>query len=347
MIKGLYIYGIVPTFYSTEQFRELENQNLLYIPYGKVSAIVTEETIVDYQDLGTERLARLLVAHQQGIESIMSLGFNIIIPMRLGTFATDELQVKKILEKGHDLILDIFEKIAGFVEVDLVATWADFPKLLGEIAVDKQVLALKSKIQQSEHITQSDQMEIGYLVKKLIDQKKEEFGKKIYIALEPFRQCVKQHEVLNDEMVSNTAFMLNQQQQVLLENALDELDEELNGKLNFKLVGPLPCYSFYTLEVSQLQYDDLMAAKEELEPGEAITEKSVRQAYLKKAKLYHPDQNSDDQDGVKFNNIKQAYHILLSYVQSQHPASDDEPVEISRAKLAEDSFIIKIKNGHV
>jgi len=34
-----------------------------------------------------------------------------IIPMRLGTFAADENDVKDILNKGYNLIEDIFKKI--------------------------------------------------------------------------------------------------------------------------------------------------------------------------------------------------------------------------------------------
>lgn len=346
-MKGLYIYGIVPTFYSTEQFRELDKLNVVHVSYGKIAAIAAEETIVELWDMGREPLARLLVAHQQKIEAIMNMGFNTIIPMRLGTFAGDESQLKNILKKGYDLILDIFEKISGFVEVDLVATWADFSAVIGEIAADPQVGALKSEIQKSDAITQADQMEIGFLVKKIIDKRKEEFADKVYTALEPFCLNVRKHEVMNDEMVSNLAFMVNMHQQALLESALDELDQELNGKLHFKLVGPLPCYSFFTLEVDLLRFNDLLAAKEELEPGDAISEKSIRQAYLQKAKQYHPDNNSNDKDGSRFNNVKQAYHTLLNYVKSQNPESNDDPVEISNAKLAEDTFIIKIKNGHV
>ncbi|MCF8352784.1 MAG: GvpL/GvpF family gas vesicle protein [Bacteroidales bacterium] len=343
-IEGLYLYGIIPTYYSCEQFRELDKLNVLNIPFGKVSVIAAEEIITDYRDLDTEQLARLLVSHQQTIESIMHLGFNTIIPVRLGTFAFNASQVKKIVKTGYDLILETFEKISGFMEFDLVVTWADFNKVLGEIAVDSQVMEMKAKIEQNQNITQADQMAIGHLVKKILDQRKDDLAGKIFNALEPYCQSVKQHEVQNDQMVSNTAFMVNRQQQALLEKAIDELDLELNGKHNFKLVGPLACYSFYTMEVEQLKYDDLLAAKEELEPGDSISEKSIRQAYLKKVKLFHPDQNPDDVCSVIFNQIQQAYQTLLSYVQSQNLESDDEIIVMSPEVFTEDTFILKIKD---
>lgn len=345
-IRGIYIYGIIPTYYSAEQFRKLEKLIVL-IPFGKVSAVVGEKEMIDYRYLGAEPLAKLLLSHQQTIESIMELGFKTIIPMRLGTFADNTSQVKRILEQSYDLILETFEKISGFMEIDVVATWADFGQVIAGISVDPQVVELKSKIEKSENITQADQLETGYLVKKIIDQQRDELAKKIFNSLEPICQSMKQHELQNDQMVSNTAFMVNKHQQELIEQALNDLDIELNGKLNFKLVGPLPCYSFYTLEVNQVCFEDLVDAQKELETGESVSMTSIKQAYIKKVKLYHPDQNPDDEGGVRFIKIQQAYQTLLSYGQSQNPESEDENFAIPTAKLAKDLFIIKIKNGHV
>lgn len=343
-MRGLYIYGIIPTYYSAEQFRELDKLNVLNIQFGKVSAVAAEETTIDYRNLGAEPLAKLLLSHQQTIESIMELGFNTIIPMRLGTFADNIPQVKNILEKGYDLILETFKKISGFMEIDVVATWADFGSVIAGISVDPRIVEMRSKIEKSENITQTDQLKIGYMVKKILDQQRDELNKKIFSSLEPICQSVKQHDLQNDQMVSNSAFMVNQHQQTLIEQALNELDTELKGILNFKLVGPLPCYSFYTLEVNRLNHEDLIAAKEELESGDAISLKSIRQAYMKKVKLYHPDQNPDEVSGVRFNKIQHAYQTLTNYVQSQNPESEEETLAISTSKLPDDSFTIKIKN---
>lgn len=342
-IKGLYIYGIIPNYYSSELFRELDRLNVLSIPFGKISAIVAESTIVDYSKLGAEPLAKALLSHQKTIELIMELGFNTIIPMQLGTFAKNASQVKKILEKGYDLILQTLERVSGFIEIDIVATWADFSNIIAEIANDPQVISLKNKIQQNENITREHQMEIGFLVKKLLDKKRTDLSAQIFRSLEPLCQSARQHELLNDQMISNTAFMVNQQQQILIEKSLDELDSELNGRINFKLVGPLPCYSFYTMEARLLKFEDLMLAKDEIEPGDEISEKTIRQAYLKKVKQFHPDQNPDDDGRVKFNQVQQAYKTLLSYVQAQNNDAQEDPIEISHAKFDNDFYIIKIK----
>lgn len=342
--KGLYIYGIIPTCYEAAQFRELDTIDVFNIPFEKVSAIVSKKSVIDYRQLGTEPLARLLIDHQKTIESIMNMGFTWIIPMRLGTFANNTTEVLKILEKGYDLIMETFEKVTNLLEIDIVAIWSDFSQIMAEIAVSPQVLEMKTKIEESKiSITQSDQLTIGYLVKKILDEKKAEYAAKIIEALQPFCQITKQHEVMNDQMVSNTAFLVNQSQSALLEKALDQLDESFNGKLNFKLVGPLPCYSFYTLEVKELHFEEIESAKKELGLNNFIFEKDIKQAYLDKVKLFHPDMNPGDDSPVIFNRINKAYQTMLDYVNVLKPASCENQFSLLIDAVAENSFFLKLK----
>ena len=341
---GLYIYGIIPTYYSAEQFRSLDGIEIFNLPFKKVSAIVSKKWIVDYRQLGTETLAKLLVDHQRTIETLMNKGFSTIIPMRIGTFANNQSEVIKLLEKGYDLIIETIEKITNHIEIDVVAMWSDFGQIISEVAQSPQVDEMKTKLQSSQtEITQSDQLAVGYLVKKLLDDKKAEYSTKILEALKPFCQSSKAHEVLNDQMVTNTAFLLNKNQSVLFENALDKLDESLSGKINFKLVGPLPCYSFYTLEVKDLIFEEIDSARIELGLDHETSEKNIKQAYLDKVKLFHPDTNSDNDSAKNFDRIKKAFHTMTDYANAVKPASRDEAFSLQKKAFAQNSFLLKIK----
>jgi hypothetical protein len=294
--------------------------------------------------LSTEPLAKLLVDHQKTIESLMNMGPITIIPMRIGTFANNKTEVLKILENGYDLIMETFGKITNFIEFDIVAIWSDFNQIIAEIALDPQVLEMKAKIMGSTtNITQNDQLSIGYLVKKILDERKAEYATKIIETLEPFCQSTKQHELMNDQMVSNTAFLVKQSQSALFEKALDQLDESLNGKLNFKMVGPLPCYSFYTMEVKELCFGEVELARKELGLNNSTSEKMIKQAYLDKARQHHPDTNHDSDSTEIFNRINKAYQTMSDYVNAVKPASRDFQFSLSMDAVAENSFFVKIK----
>jgi len=342
--KGFYIYGFIPVNYDVEQAHKLENIEVHTIAFNKVTAIVSEKTVVDYQQLGTKTLATLLIDHQRTIESVMNMGFPTIIPMRFGTFANNNTEVIDLLEKGHDLLIETFEKTINLIEVDVVAMWADFSIILAEIAANPKVVELKNKIENSATtINDTEKIAVGYLVSKLLDGKKAEYSELIEETLKQYCLSTKKHEVMNDQMVSNTAFLLNKNQQESFENALDQLDETLKGKINFKLVGPLPYYSFYTIEVKDLHFDEIDLARKELDLGNLTTEKKIKQAYLDKVKLFHPDTNAGIDTSTIFDRINKAYHTMTDYVNAVKPGSRDEQFSLPTEAVSKNSFILKIK----
>jgi hypothetical protein len=342
--KSLYIYGFVPNDYDNEQLKQLESIGVSTIPFRKTSAIVSPKSVIDIKQLSTEALAELMIHHQKTIESLMSMGFNTIIPMRLGTFSTNSDELTRIIEKGYDLILEITDKVTNLIEVEIVTTWSNFNQIMTEIAVDPKIVEMKEECEKSETgMTQSDQISIGHLVKNILDELQSKYEKQITQTFSPFCKDIKQHELLSDQIVSNTAFLIPQSKLVLFEKALDELDENLNGKLNFKLVSPLPCYSFYTMDLESLSFENIESAIKELGLNNSTTEKNIQQAYINKAKLFHPDTNSGEDSVIRFDQINKAYQTLLDYVNAVKPSSKEEQFSLQKDAVIENSLFLKIK----
>jgi hypothetical protein len=137
--------------------------------------------------------------------------------------------------------------------------------------------------------------------------------------------------------------LIHQSKLVLFEKALDELDESLNDKLNFKFVSPLPCYSFYTMELKSLSFEEIESAKKELGLEDSTSENSLQQAYLDKAKLLHPDANAGEDATVIFNQIKKEHTILQDYVDVLKPASKEEEFSLHTDTVIKNSLFLKIK----
>jgi len=148
---------------------------------------------------------------------------------------------------------------------------------------------------------------------------------------------------MNDQMVTNSAFLINSNNKEKFEQLIDQLDEEYKGLLNFKLVGPLPCYSFYTIEVKELNPEHVAQAKTELGLREETSESEIKKAYLEKAKLFHPDAHSDNGDEEKFKRINKAYHILLDYSTAAKQSSEDEYTSQVKEKVIQNLILVKIK----
>ena len=341
--KGIYIYGIVPNFYGTTQFQTLENSGVYAITFENISAIVSDRESVHLDSLDRESLGYLLVHHQKTIEELQVKGFTMIIPMRLGTIAGSKEEVIRILNNGHDLIIDTLKKIEYLTELDLVVTWPDFPAILKGIAELPDVIEMKNEMMKNNIITKVDQYKMGLFVQEKLEVKNKDIEINILDGLSQFGLDIKMHSVMNDEMIVNAAFLLNRTKQEKFEQAIDKLDAEYDGALNFKLVGPLPCYSFYTLEVKDLNPDHIEKARKELGLKEKATENEIKKAYFEKAKLFHPDNNQNNDDSEKFNMILNAYHTMLDYSAAVRQSSREEIISLTKETVIENLTLVKIK----
>jgi hypothetical protein len=343
---GKYIYGIINC--NKEQFFDIDDigafddvhiirksedatdyskifKRVYTIPYSDISAVVSDSKKLDFSHTPKDVLAKLLLWHQQVIEKIMR-GYA-IIPMRLGTFNDNQEQVSEILAKGYRTIKDIFERIKYSIEIDVAVTLNDFNSFLQEISHGREIEQLKqSLLSNKEGVTKDDQMKFGILVKKYLDETKGKYAGQIQSALGAQAQNFKAHDLMDDKMVFNTAFLIDKSKQKDFEREVDRLNYQFEEKLNFRCVGPLPPYSFYTLEVIKAHFVDVDWARKQLGiTDDFITATDIKKAHRRVALSCHPDKNPDTQ-GIekKFNDMTRAYRILLDYYRASNQANQEQ-----------------------
>ena len=318
------VEGVYPIKAGSEVANNSEISNSAYtISFQDICAIVSDSQIVDYSRIPKDALARLLVRHQQVIEKVMTK--HNIIPMKLGTFANNGKEVRNILAKGYRTIKDIFERAKNTIEIDVVATLNDFNSFLQEVSEEEEIKQLKqSLLNKKGGIAVDDQMRVGILVKKYIDKKREEYANRISLALSEIAQEFKTHDLMDDKMVLNTAFLIDQSKQKHFERKVEELNDRFEEKINFRCVGPLPPYSFYTLEVKKTQFEEVDWARKKLGlTDDFITTEKIRKAHHRLALTCHPDKNPGA-PGIekKFEDMTRAYKILLDYYRASNQAED-------------------------
>jgi len=79
-----------------------------------------------------------------------------------------------------------------------------------------------------------------------------------------------------------------------LEARLDELDAAFYGRLDFRCVGPLPPYSFATVETLVPTFGAVDGARKRLGLGRQATALEIKQAFRQRARVEHPDCNLND-----------------------------------------------------
>jgi len=353
---GKYIYGIINSDkelsldpFSVENITEAKQDNEISneihaISYQDISAVVSDSKIVDYTNMPKEVLVRWLVNHQEVIERIMNQGYT-IIPMRLETFAVDKNEVKDILHRGYSLIKDIEEKISDKIEIDVAATWSDYSSVLKEVSEEKEIKEFKEKLLANpKEVTVDDQMKVGVMVKKVLDKKREKYAQEIQNALKTISEDFKAHELMDDKMIINTAFLINRDEQKDFDRKIEKLNMEFAEKLNFRCIGPLPPYSFYTLEIKKIPFEEIDWARKKLGLSDFASKEEIKKAYKAKAFSSHPDRNLDA-SGIEreFDDVTKAYEILIDYGSACEQMTHGRMYSFKEEKCKGNAILVKVR----
>jgi len=311
------------------------------VSWRDISAVVTDAPVVDYLAMPKDTLARLLVRHQQVIERVMAR--HTILPLKLGTCAEGEEQVRQILAQGCGTIEDALEKARGVVEVDVTATIGDFGSFLRHVSQVAEIDSLKqSLLRTHEKVTVEDQMRIGMLMERHASQEKQRMSTEIHAALGHIAEGLKDHDLMDDRMVLNSAFLIRRDRQEEFDGRVEQLNARFDDKLDFRRVGPLPPYSFHTLEVRVPDFEEVDWARRQLGlSGEFITVDGIKKAHRRLALTCHPDKNPGVPDiEKKFADMSRAYKLLLDYSRTFSRAEHEEGFHLDERAFEKNAILV-------
>lgn len=273
MGEGRYIYGIIKTnkrkSYSPSDIND--DEEVYTVDYQDIACVVSDSPIQDYSSMLKETLGHLLIRHQTIIEKVMKN--HTIIPMKFGTFVSDNDEVIEVLKRGYSQLKELFSTVDGKVELDVAATWNDLNSIMKEIGEeDKKIREFKTEIiKRPPSQTLQDRIKIGMMIKDALDKRREKEQAHIINYLKKLIIDFQKHQVMDDKMILNCAFLLEKRKEPDFDLKLEELDKEYQQKVNFRCVGPLPPYSFSTCQLKKVEYSQIDKARRLLcLSGEAV-----------------------------------------------------------------------------
>ena len=185
---------------------------------------------------------------------------------------------------------------------------------------------------------------MGLMVKKALDERREQIDLKIRSALSAISRGVRVHELMDDRMIMNTAFLIERDRQAEFEQCLDRLNTETGETLHFRCIGPLPPYSFCTLEVKKLHYEDIEWARTKLELPDHATQEEIKKAYQTQAVLVHPDKHPDSPGMTfAFDEVNRAYKALAEYETALDQAGVSEGCSFRAQDVRQNGLLVKIR----
>jgi hypothetical protein len=350
---GIYLYAIIPTGeeISFDVAGAGEDDEVYTIPHDGIAAVVSASPLPDYRGLKRNEAALFLVIHQRVVETIMQ-DFP-LLPAKFGTVLADETHVRRLLEKGKDIFRSALVQYADKVQMEVVVLW-NVQQVFQEIAREESVVQLKAKIgNRPAEETLAERTALGQMVQASLERRRAALGEEILPALREIALDVAANPLMDDSMVANVALLVDKAGHQALDWRLEALDGEYargerktpgNTPLTFRCVGPLPPYSFTTVEVQALPYEVVDAARRYLGLGETTTPNEIKRAYHRLAGQMHPDHNPNlPEAAARMTELARAYQLLTAYADAHAP---QHPCTYSR-EAVEQTLLIAIRRQEI
>jgi len=282
------------------------------VNFRNLSAVISEAKYEDYSSLAKKEVLKKLTSHQQIIEKIMK-NFGTVLPVEFGTILKDEEAVRLVLKKGYVFLRQALEKMENKIELDLACFWDETKAAQSAYQENPIIKNFYKKIVSDMAQGTKDKITLGKLVAGHLASKKKKISNQILKMIEKHALETCRHTLADVNMILNYALLIGKENQEEFIQVLNSLDRELNGLINFRLVGPLPPYSFTTLVVEDLQREEVEAAKKLLKLDGELSQEKIKHNYNKLASCLHPDKGGDP---LSFKHATRAYKLLRKYAEN-------------------------------
>ncbi len=323
-MSRIYLYAIVPAGARPPADAvgvRADEPQVWMIRGNALAAVVGAAPAVDFHALPRERAVRYLLAHQRVVESVMQT--SAALPVKFGTTLPDAAAVTSMLDRAVSVLAGPLAELAQYVQIELIVSW-DIDDIVSEVAADEAVARLKAQIAAQPGGASHDQcLAVGKMVKEAIDRRRDDCRRRIVTTLQSVAADTVENALMDDRMIANVAALLAKDARDQLDKRLAELDKAFGERLHFRCIGPLPPYSFATVEVSLPSFAAVDEARRTLSLGESAGRAEIKSAYHQQIRRAHPDLAAEAMRQGEAGRLADAYHTLMHYAEALPPTGED------------------------
>lgn len=239
---ALYVYGIMRARDAAGAIAALRKDSALRpsaLDHGEVSAL-----IAPLPDHELKLRRENILAHADVLQAAFRHGP--VLPMRLGTAISDEATVVQELlapQPGH--LASRLDALEGKAEMQVKARYAEGPLLRSVLDRDP---ALRRAVERTRQLpaaaTHFEQIRIGEAIAAAVQARQATDGDALLRVLRPLALGVSIAPPHHERAVMNAGFLVDSDRLDAFDSAVERLSVEHSGEIEFKLIGPLPPYSF-------------------------------------------------------------------------------------------------------
>lgn len=312
-----YVYGIIQADQrSAFETPGVGGSSAYTIAQDGLGCLLSDYRGREFAALSKEELVRCLLAHQAVVEKAMER--HAVLPVKFGTILSDDDEVRAFISQGRRRLASSLTQIQDKVEMEVAATW-DTATVLREVAEQDDIIHARAAIASTPSSGSfQDRVRLGQIVKEALEERRRSYRERILALLGPVALDLHPNILVSDQMVMNVAFLLLKDRQQEFDDRVKQLNDSFDDRIDFRIIGPLPPYSFATVEVTRVDPEKLEAARRLLRIDGPLSENRIRTAYRRLAADNHPDL-SGDKGVIRLDlmNLREASEMLLCCCQEK------------------------------
>jgi hypothetical protein len=315
-----YIYSIIQAKAPLRfEILGLNSAAVYPVKYRDLSAVVSDSSVTNFDNLSKEELMACVAFHQKVNEELLK-GHD-VVPMAFGMVARSDAEIIDILGRAYIQFKRGFKKIENKAEFAVQTFWDEKEALNDLVSNNSEIKRLRREIASSGKIRgMAAKMKLGKLIVETLKACKDHYSKDIEEKVKGCSYDIKRMKLADENMVSNLSLLVDKFREGELDARMQSLGAEYKDKLRFKYIGPMAPGSFVNINLSLGNFELVESARQTLGVPEEASFYDIKGMYLGLAKKYHPDRHEYTNDPKilekmtqKMKEVQEAYEALESY----------------------------------
>ena len=240
--KGIYVYGILPA--DIELTAEMPGVG---DPPGQVRLVRSDSLAALVSEVDTSRplgSPEDLAAHEQIVDATAAAVP--VLPARFGAvLASEEAVAEELLVANHDEFDDALKELEGRAQFVVKGRYVENSILSEILSENRQAARLADKLRDADpDATRDARIKLGEIINAAVEAKRRKDTNALGDAMKGHCVASVVREPTHELDAVHAAFLVETDGESEMEQAIEDLAREWDGRIEVRLLGPMAAYDF-------------------------------------------------------------------------------------------------------
>jgi hypothetical protein len=243
--QNVWVYGVIPANAALEELERRSDQlpEVWVVEAGDLAAIVSNAPTGDGKATRDQALAHARVLEAAVVDAP-------VVPFRFGIMVPGDQEVgSDLLEAQREQLVPLLDRVKDRMQMTLKVYYREDAVLREIVENEPEIQRLREQMSQApEEATRDIRARVGELVSNALEQRRQRDSADIVEHLKPVSVAAVVENLEKEFMVVNAPFLVERERRQEFEDAVEEVAQERQERMQFRLLGPMPAYNFIDVE---------------------------------------------------------------------------------------------------